>query len=114
MREWTNMNFNTVIESATTNHKALLTVNGDKQEQEKALSALRASLDALNRDVAQAAFQSDRSKRKQWGEIQKGIAELLDEARNVCEVGAADADDSEKIERRYQRMHTRIVKLSAG
>ena len=106
------MNLSALIDTAATNHKALLATNGDKLEQQKALGALRTSIDALNRDLAQAAFQSDRSKRKQWGEIQKGIAELLDEASAALELAPEDVEPADKIERRYQRIQTRIGKLS--
>ena len=108
------MNFDHVFESATRDHKTLLEVDFTNQvEKQKAFGALKTSHDALTRDVSQCAFQGGRSKRKQWGDVQKELAELLDEGRSVVEAEEAKgADLPEKVERRYQRLHSRIVRLA--
>jgi hypothetical protein len=113
MREWGIVNLDTGVENAARDHKALLAVAaGDKPEQAKAFKALDHSLDALSRDVAEQAFQGERSKRKQWAEIQKEIADLLEAGRALLEEAEApEGNRAEKIERRYQRMQSRVTKL---
>ncbi len=118
MRRWIIVNVETVIESAARDHKALLaTEAGNKEELQKAFAALKDSLDSLTRDVAELAFQGGRSKRKQWADIQKDIADLLDDGRSFLEKSepaAPDADLSEKMDRRYQRIQSRIIRLSGS
>jgi hypothetical protein len=110
------MNVDIVIESAARDHKALLEVDAaDKAGQTKAFAALKESMAELTRDMAQLAFQGERSKRKQWAELQKEIENLLDEGRGVLEADgnpAPEGDWAEKVDRRYQRMGSRIARLA--
>jgi len=111
-------NVDNVIETVAMDHKALLAVNvADKTEQAKAFEALKESHAALMRDVAQMAFRGERSKRKQWAELQKEITDLLEEGRGVVEAEegmAPEGNWEEKLDRRYQRMGSRIARLAGG
>jgi len=109
------MNVDSAIESAAKEHVALVTAPAaNKDEQARAFSALKATLETLTRDVEQIAFQGERSKRKQWAEVQKEISDLLKEARGVLEAEEAEPVAAEKVERRYQRMQARIARLAGG
>jgi hypothetical protein len=112
------MNVDTVIESAARDHKALLGIDAtDKAGQTKAFESFKESIAALTRDMAQMAFQGERSKRKQWAELQKEIADLLDEGRGVMEAEERlmpEGNWEEKVDRRYQRMGSRIARLAGS
>jgi hypothetical protein len=107
------MNVDTVIESAARNHKALLAVDvSDRAGQELAFTGFKESLEALMRDVAHKAFTGERSKRKQWAEVQKELGDLLNEARAAVDEGLPpEGNWEEKMDRRYQRMGSRIARL---
>ncbi|MDB6111487.1 MAG: hypothetical protein JWR69_3237 [Pedosphaera sp.] len=108
------MSFDKAIEAASRDHKALFAIDPqNKPELELALGTLKASLDGLSKEVAERAFQDGRSKRKQWADIQKLIADLLDDGRSYVErEPSAPTDMSAKIDVRYSRMHQRMTKLS--
>jgi hypothetical protein len=108
------MNLDKAIETATRDHQALFAVDPqNKPELERAYGVLKSSLEALNKDVAERAFQDGRSKRKQWVEIQKQFTDLLEEGRHLIE-GEGDKyrAASGKIDNRYSRIHLRITKLA--
>jgi hypothetical protein len=108
------MNFDKAIEVATRDHQALFAVDPqNRPELEKAFGVLKTSLDALSKEVAERAFQDGRSKRKQWGEIQKQLTDFLDEGRSRVEREPSEPVDlSGKIDQRYSRLHQRMIKLS--
>src|SRR3954465_8215063 len=106
------MNIEKVIGDAARDHKALLTLDpANKTERSQALAALQSSIDALNRDLAQLAFQGGRSQRKQWMEIQKQVGDFLDDGKAALEhEEPTPAEALEKIDIRYQRLQTRVEK----
>lgn len=108
------MNVDTVIESAARDHKAFLMVDAtDAAARKGAFEAVKNSIEALLRDVAHVAFKGERSKRKQWAELQKEIGDFLTEAKTALEEGTVpEGNWEEKLDRRYQRMQSRIARLS--
>ena len=110
------MSFDTAIESATRDHKALYEIDPQNQpEMQKALGLFKSSMDNLSKAVAERAFQDGRSKRKQWGEIQKQLTDLSDDGRELAErEEPVDAEMAAKIDVRYQRIHSRLVNLGGS
>jgi hypothetical protein len=107
------VHFDKSIENALRDHIALFAVDPlNRTEMQEAYGSLKSSLDVLTKDAAESAFQGSRSKRKQWGEIQKELTDILDDGRCLAENEDSKLRAmSDKINTRYRRIHSRMIKL---